>query len=248
VHAPALRRAERPGLADQRLKGLLANDGEDHFAHDALGTTRRRLDYAEQDAGLAAHLARLLDQLIDDAALGLDGDAVRHLDQQLDQAVHHLGFAWRAPEGQQRQADALGMPAQFPGALDGRAPAEPLGLVRMQAAQQVRSQGQRAQALKLGDLGQKAFQADPAGIGGQAGVGGAVAVVGQQGAEPLTHPGIQTVSHALQRRVVMCSLSRAKDAAKAVDARAGDAAAGEPGAEFLVQRRRGKLARQRVVG
>ena len=32
---------------------------------------RCRPDHAEQDAGLATHLARLLDQLIDDAALSL---------------------------------------------------------------------------------------------------------------------------------------------------------------------------------
>ena len=123
-----------PGLADQRVKRLLADNGEDYFAYDTLGTARRRLDHAEQDAGLAAHLAGLLDQLVHDAALGFDGDAVRHLDQQLDQAVHHLGLARGAPEGQQRQADALGVTAQLPGALDGRASAEPLGLVRVQAA------------------------------------------------------------------------------------------------------------------
>ena len=227
---------------------LLADNGEDYFAHDTLGTARRRLDHAEQDAGLAAHLAGLLDQLVHDAALGLDGDAVRHLDQQLDEAVHHLGLARRAPEGQQGQADALGMPAQLPGALDGCAPAEPLGLVRMQAAQQVRRQRQRAQPLKLGDLGQQAFQADPAGIGGQPGVGGAVAVVGQQGAEPVAHPGVQAIGHALQRRVVVRGLGGTQDAAHAVGARARDAAAGKPGAQLLVQDRRRELARQRVVG
>ena len=84
VDAPALRRAERPGLSDQCFEGLLADDREYHLAHDTLGAARRGLDHAEQDAGLAAHLARLLDQFIDDAALGLDGNPVRHLNQQLD--------------------------------------------------------------------------------------------------------------------------------------------------------------------
>jgi hypothetical protein len=56
-----------------------------------------------------------LDQLVDDTALSFDGDTVRHLDQQLDQAVHDLGLARHAPEGQQGQPDAPGMPAQLPG-------------------------------------------------------------------------------------------------------------------------------------
>ena len=115
MDAPALRRAERPGFTDQRLEGLLADDREDHLAHDTFGTAGCCLDHTEQNASLAANLARLLNQLVDDAALSLDGDPVRHLDQQLHQAVHHLGLSRRAPEGQQGQTNALRVPAQLPG-------------------------------------------------------------------------------------------------------------------------------------
>ena len=206
VHAPALRGAKRPRLPHQRLEGLRPNHGEDHLAHHAIGTPRCRLDDSEQDARLATYLARLLDQLVDDAALGFDGDAVRYLDQQLDQAVHDLGLARHAPEGQQRKPDTLGMPAQFPGGFH-RCPApEPFGLVRMHAAQQVRGQRQRPELFKFGDLGQQALQSHAAGIGREPGVGGAVAVVGQQGAQPFAHPSIETGGHALQCRVVVNSL------------------------------------------
>lgn len=89
------------------------------------------------------------------------------------------------------------MPAQLPGALDRCTTAEPLGLVRVEAAQQVRGQRQRSKLFKLRDFGQQAFETDPAGISGQPGIGSSVAVVPQQGVEPLTHPGIQAFGHAL---------------------------------------------------
>ena len=40
-------------------------------------------------------------------------------------------------------------------------------------------------------------------VGGQAGICGAVTVVGQQGAEPVAHPGVQAVGYLMQRRVVV---------------------------------------------
>jgi hypothetical protein len=61
------------------------------------------------------------------------------------------------------------MPAQFPGALNRYATSEPLGLVRMKTAQQICGQTERPKPFKLGDLGQQAFQPDPAGTGRQPG-------------------------------------------------------------------------------
>ena len=126
---------------------------------------------AEEDAGLAAHLDRLLHQVLEHAPLGLHRDAVRDADQQLDQAVHHLGLARGAPEGEQRQADAVRVPAQLPGGLAPGAAAEAPHQVGVQAAQ----------SLQLADLGQQALQPDPAGIGGQPRESGARPVVGGAG-------------------------------------------------------------------
>ena len=138
MHAPALRRAERSGLAHQGFERVLAGSREDHLAHDALGRAHGGFGNTEQDADLAAYRDRLLDQFLQHAPLGLARDPMRDLDQQLDQAVHHLRLARSAPEGEKGQADALGVPAQLPSALDRNAPAEALDLVGMHAAQQAR--------------------------------------------------------------------------------------------------------------
>ena len=44
------------------------------------------------ERGFAAHLACLLDEFLDHPPLGFDGDAMRHLDQQLNQAVRDLAL------------------------------------------------------------------------------------------------------------------------------------------------------------
>ena len=248
VDAPALRRAERPGFADQRLEGVLAGDGEDDLAHHAVRPTDRSLGNLEQDAGLAPDLPRLLDQLLHHPALGLDGNAVRDLDQQLDQAIDHLALARHAVEGQQRQADALGVSAQLPGALDRRTSAETLDLVRVQAAQQVRRQREATQHLELADLGQQAFQPDPAGVGDEAGERRALAVVGEQRVEPPACAGVETIGHALQGRIVVRGAGGTQDAVEPVRAGSDDPAAGEPSADLRLQRRRGRLAWQQLVG
>ena len=155
-------------------------------------TTDRSLGNLEQDTGLAPDLPRLLDQLLHHSALGLDGNAVRDLDQQLDQAIDHLALARHAVEGQQRQADALGVSAQLPGALDRRTSTETLDLVRVQAAQQVRRQREATQHLKLADLGQQAFQPDPAGVGNEAGERRALAAVGEHRVDPPACAGVET--------------------------------------------------------
>src|SRR5271166_4499751 len=80
MDAPALRGSQCPGFADQRLKGLLADDRKDDLAHHALRSTNSGLGYPEQDTGLAAHLTRLLDEFLDDPTFGFDGNAVRNLD------------------------------------------------------------------------------------------------------------------------------------------------------------------------
>jgi hypothetical protein len=248
MHAPAVRRAERPGLAHEGFERALAGGGEDHLAHHALGTIHGGLGDPEQDAGLAAHLDRLLHQLLQHPPLGLDGDTVRDLDQQLDQAVHHLRLARGAPEGEQRQADALRVPPQLPGTLDGGAPAEALDLVGMHAAQQARWQRQAAQRLELTDLGEQALQPDPAGVGGQPRERRALAAVGEQRVQPPARAGIEAVGHASQGRVVVRGAGGAQDTPEPVCAGPGDPAAGEPGVDLRLQRRRGRLARQQLVG
>ena len=75
---------------------------------------------------------------------------------------------------------------------------------RMQIAQQVRRQRETAQQLLPADLGQQAFQPDPAGICSDAGERHALAVIGQQGIQALARAGVETVPHAaegLRRRV-----------------------------------------------
>jgi hypothetical protein len=226
---------------------VLADDGEDHLAHHPIRPADRGLGDLEQDAGLAPDFPRLLDQLLHHPALGLDGDAVRDLDQQLDQAVDHLALARRAVEGQQRQADAPGVPAQLPGALDRRTSAEPLDLIRMQAAQQVRRQRQGAQHLELADLSQQALQANPAGVGDEAGEPRTVAIVGQQGVQTPARAGVEAVAHALQHRVVVRGAGRAEDTVEPVRAGSGDPPAREPAGDLFLQGRRSRLARQQVV-
>ena len=139
------------------------------------------------------------------------------------------------------------MPAQLPGALDRSAPAEALDLVGMHAAQQARRQGKAAQQLELGDLGQQALQPDPARIGREPGEGGALAVVGQQSVKALAQAGIETVGHALQRRIVVGGAGRAQDAVEPAGAGPADTLAREPAADLLLHRRRHRLARQQLV-
>ena len=62
--------------------------------------------------------------------------------------------------GEQRQTGALWMTAQFPGGLDRGAPAEPLDEIGVNTAQQVSRQRERADNVKLVNLGEQALQAD----------------------------------------------------------------------------------------
>jgi hypothetical protein len=171
---------------------------------------------------------------------------VRDLDQQLDQAVHHLTFARAAVEGEQRQTDALRVPAQLPGVLDRCAASEAFNLVGMQAVQQVAWQRERAQDLELADLGQQAFQASPAWVGGETRKRWAFAA-NEQGFKPPACCRIEPVGHKLQCRVVVRGAHRAQDPVKPIYAGAGDAQAGEPRADLRVQHRRRRFARQQVV-
>jgi hypothetical protein len=247
VHPPAVRDAERAGLARQRLQRPLAGGGEDDVAHDALRRPDRGLGDTEQDAGLAAHLHRLVHQLLQHAALRLDGDAVRDADQQLDETVDHLRLARDAPEGQQRQADALRVPAQFPGGLDDGAAPEAPDQVGVQAAEQVPRQAEGAQTLQLVDLGKQALQPDPAWVGGQGCKRGARPVIGQQRVQALAGAGVEAVGHVTQGRVVMGGARRAQDAVEPPGTGSADPLAGEPAADLPLQRRRRRLARQQLL-
>jgi len=127
------------------------------------------------------------------------------------------------------------MAAQLPGALDDRASAEALDLVRMQAKQQARRQRQPAQQLELADLGQQALQPDPSGISGKAGERRALAVIGQQSIQALARAGVEVVRHTLQPYVVVRGAGGTQDAVEAVGARSGDPPAREPAGDLLLQ-------------
>jgi len=211
-------------------------------------TADRGLRDAEQDAGLAAHLDRFLDQLFQHAPLGFHCDPVRNLDQQLDQTVNHLRLARAAPESEQRQTNPVRVAAQLPGGLDRDAPAKTLDLLGMHATQQVRRERQAAQQFELADLRQQALQADSAGISGQARESSSFAGVGQQRLQPFAHASIQAIGHTLQRRVVMGGAGRAGDAIEPVAAWPADSFAGEPAAHLAFQCGRRRLVGQQLVG
>ena len=146
-------------------------------------------------------------------------------------------------EGEKRQTDALRVTAQLPGVLDRRTASEAFDLIGVQAAQQVAWQRECTQDLELADLGQQAFQACPAWVGGQTRERWAFAAIDEQGFEPPACSRIESVDHKLQCRVVVRGARRAQNSVKPIRARAGDAQAGEPGADFPVQRRRRRRAR-----
>ena len=118
--------------------------------------------------------------------------------------------------------DALGVTTQLPGALDGRASAEALDLVRVNAAQQIRRQREPAQQLELVDLGQQALQSDPPGIGDETGKCRTLAVVGQQSVQTPSRAGVEATGHAPQRCVVVRGAGGAQDAVETVRAGSGN--------------------------
>ena len=198
--------------------------------------------------GLAAHLACLLDEFLDHPPLGFDGDAVRHLDQQLDQPIHDLALTRDAVKGEQCQTDALRVAAQLPGILDRRPPPEPLDLVGVKATQQARRQRKPAQQLKLADLGEQALQPNPPWVGCKARKRSTLSVIGKQSIEPSAGTGVELVSHPLQYCVVMRGLGRMQDAVEPVCAWPGDPFARKPEGDLLLQGGRCRLSWQQVIG
>src|SRR5271166_74076 len=201
----------------------------------------------KEDADLAANLNRISEQFLDDALLGLDCDPVRNLDQQLDQTVDDLGLAGQAVEGQQRQTGALWMTAQFPGGLDRGAPAEPLDEIGVNTAQQVSRQRERADKVKLVNLGEQALQADAPRIGRQPGERRSCAVVRQRAIQTLVHLGIEAIGDGSQDVVVVHGTSRVDDPVEAVGAWPDDAPTRKPRTDLVLERGRVRLALQHLL-
>jgi hypothetical protein len=106
-----LRGSKCTGFTDQRLERLFADNREDDLAHHTFRPANRGLRDPKQDAGFAAHLMCLLDEFLDHPPLSFDGDAMRHLDQQVNQAVHDLALTRDAVKRKQCQTYALRMAA-----------------------------------------------------------------------------------------------------------------------------------------
>ena len=203
------RGAQAECLLDQGREDALVDHGEDHLAHHAVGSGRDCGGNLEEDAGLAAHGLRLFDQFGDHLALGLDGDPVRDLDQDLDEAVDDLGLAGRAPHGEESQADARRVAPELPCGLDRSAAAKALEGVRMHAGEEIRRQTHRADPRELVDLGEQAVEPYLAGIRGEPRVGGAVAIIGQKRVKPAAHLGREAPVHCRQDGVIVRSARRA---------------------------------------
>ena len=143
----------------------LPGDRENNLAHNAVGIFQRGVGDVEQNAGLAPNLNRISEQFLYHTLLGLDRDPMGDLNQELDQAVDNFALTGHAIEGQQRQADAIGVTSQLPGGLNRRTPAKTLGESRMRLAKQICRQRESADELEFGDLGEQAPQTDATGIG-----------------------------------------------------------------------------------
>lgn len=137
------------------------------------------------------NLDRIGEKLLYHPLLGLDRDPMGDLNQELDQAVDDFAFAGNTIEGQQRQADLVGVTSQFPGGLDRRAPAKLFGKISVNTAQQICRQRERADEVEFGDFGHETLQTDPSRIACEPGERRAIAIVGEQSVKTPTGLGIE---------------------------------------------------------
>jgi hypothetical protein len=173
------------------------------------GPFHKTIDQCVGDAGTRKEFAGLLEEAKTILALGLHGDPVRDLDQDLDEAVDDLGLAGRAPHGEGGQADARGVAPEFPCRLDRGAAAKALEGVGMHAGQEIRRQTHRADPRELVDLGEQAVEPHLTGISGKPRIGSAVAIIGQEHVEPAAHRGREAPVHCRQNRMIVRGARRA---------------------------------------
>jgi hypothetical protein len=142
----------------QRLADRLVDYRKDDISHSAVGVSQGRRSDPEQDECLALNLLEVVEEILDDPAFGANGDAMRDLQQEVDQAINDLGLPLHAVEYQQGQADVLRMSPKLSGALGRGPPAEPLDQIRVERSQNVGWQAKVADCFELLDFLKQALQ------------------------------------------------------------------------------------------
>ncbi len=169
-HGLEVAAVDRPGglaLGHEVMQGLLADGRKDHVAHGPVRLGDAGGGQLEQQRGLAGDALEVGDQFALDALLGFRADAMHRGDQQVGKAVGDFALTHVAEDGEQGQADRVGMPAQLVQLL-GRDPAA-VGKQHAcgHASEQVRGQGKHADVPQFVSFLAHALQAGLAGPGAQ---------------------------------------------------------------------------------